>query len=141
MALLPGVRDGRGGIVNRRWYAGIAVMAGLAVGALALAVAQEEPSERLVAAGHAVYHGIGTCHICHGDDGRGLPRLGSNLTDAEWTFADGSLPSIATLIEEGLSAERSTHGMPMPPRAGARLTDRQIHAVSTYVWSLSRRPS
>ncbi len=127
--------------MNRRLAVGGTILAALFVAVLALATAQEEPSAALTAAGDTIYHGVGTCHFCHGDDGSGLPRLGSNLTDGEWTFSDGSISSIEALIEAGLSAERSSHGMPMPPRAGATLTAEQVHAVSVYVWSLSRPPS
>jgi mono/diheme cytochrome c family protein len=127
--------------MNGRLLAGTSMSAALIVAALALATAQEEPSAGLMAAGDTIYHGVGTCHFCHGDDGRGLPRLGSNLTDGEWMFGDGSLRSIEALINAGLSAEQSSHGMPMPPRAGAPLTVEQVHAVSAYVWSLSRPSS
>ncbi len=141
MALLPSLRGGCVAVMNRWLGAGVAVSAALVGYTLAFAFAQEPPTPVLVATGESIYHGVGTCHFCHGDDGRGLPRLGSNLTDAEWLFTDGSLASIEALIHAGLSAERSSHGMPMPPRAGAPLSTEQVHAVSAYVWTLSQRPT
>ena len=94
-------------------------------------------SERLIASGDSIYKRAG-CGNCHGAQGRGLEDTGSDLTDDIWTFTDGSYPGIVALISTGITAEESTHGMPMPPKAAVFLTPAEIEAVSAYVWALRR---
>ncbi len=91
----------------------------------------------MVREGKRLFGGNGLCYTCHGPDGKGLPRLGSSLTDGQWQHSDGSYKGIAATIEKGVSAERSSTGIPMPPRAGADLTDDQVRAVAAYTWTLS----
>lgn len=91
----------------------------------------------MVRQGRRLFSGAGLCSSCHGHDGRGLPNLASNLTDREWSHSDGSYKGIVSTIETGVPAERSSTGIPMPPRAGANLTDEQVRAVAAYVWTLS----
>ncbi|MFQ5690451.1 MAG: c-type cytochrome [Gemmatimonadota bacterium] len=92
-----------------------------------------------VARGDTVFHGAGFCFTCHGADAKGIPGLGSDLTDARWRHGDGSYGALRTVIAAGVPAERSGSGVPMPPRGGARLTDAQVGAVAAYVWVLSHR--
>ncbi|MDP2481426.1 MAG: c-type cytochrome [Candidatus Palauibacterales bacterium] len=95
----------------------------------------------MVREGKRLFGGAGLCYSCHGPDGKGLPELGSNLTDGQWQHSDGSYKGIVGTIEKGVSAERSSTGIPMPPRAGADLSDDQVRAVSAYTWTLSHSGS
>ncbi|MFQ5551955.1 MAG: hypothetical protein ACE5FJ_12040, partial [Gemmatimonadales bacterium] len=61
-----------------------------------------------------------------------------NLTDNEWLHAKGSFLTIVSTVLSGVPAERSHLGTTMPPRGGANLTVREVHAVASYVWALSR---
>lgn len=91
----------------------------------------------MVSAGAELFSGDALCHACHGVDGTGVANLGADLTDTEWKHIDGSYTEIVDLITEGVTAEASTSGIPMPPRAGANLSDAQVRDVAAYVWTLS----
>jgi hypothetical protein len=49
--------------------------------------------------------------------------------------SDGSYEGISQSIEAGVSADKSTIGVAMPPKGGS---DEQLRAVAAYVWSLSQ---
>jgi len=114
-------------------------IAGVATVLLTVDVPVQEPpggvTPKLIASGDSIYRRAG-CGTCHGEAGRGLADTGSDLTDESWTFTDGSFRGIIRLISSGVTAEESTHGMPMPPKAAVFLTPDEIEAVSAYVWSL-----
>jgi mono/diheme cytochrome c family protein len=95
-------------------------------------------TEEMIAQGAEVYKGPGICSSCHGPDGQGVPNLGSNLADAEWTHSDGSFEGILKSIETGVGADKSTNGVAMPPKGGGPISDEQLSAVAAYVWSLSQ---
>lgn len=99
----------------------------------------EGVTAEMLSRGEELFQGAGFCYTCHGQEGRGVPRLGSDLGDDEWVHGDGSYESIAQRIRAGVTAEASTVGVPMPPRGGGRLSDEQVRAVAAYVWALSRR--
>lgn len=103
--------------------------------------AQELPegvTMAMVQEGNDIFHGAGICSSCHGANGAGLPNLGANLTDTEWLHSDGSYDAIVQTIMNGVTAEESTTGVPMPPKAGTTITDDQVKAAAAYVWSLSK---
>ena len=106
------------------------------------AVAQTElPSgvtDAMVAEGGTIFKGAGICFTCHGQDAKGVPGLGADLTDSEWTHSDGSYEKILATIMAGVT---SPTGAVMPPKGGPPLTDDQVKAVAAYVWSLSNKPS
>lgn len=105
------------------------------------AAAQELPpgvTAETVERGRQLYLGDGFCHTCHGRDGRGLPDLGAGLTGGDWNYSDGSLEGLEEVIQEGVLAETSSTGIPMPPRGGAGLSPEEVRALAAYVWSLSR---
>lgn len=87
------------------------------------------------AAGHAIFTGKGACFACHGPDAKGTP-LAPNLTDSTWLHIDGSLDAIVKLVTEGVPTPKNAPA-PMPPKGGAALTDVEIRAVASYVYSLS----
>lgn len=86
--------------------------------------------------GRRLYLDRASCHACHGREGRGVPGMGSSLTDGEWIVADGSPGSLLDVVRSGVPAARSPSGVPMPPRGGARLGDEEMRAVVAYLLSL-----
>ena len=141
--------------MNRmRWAVGAS--AALGVGALLTAslgwsaagpgseARQELPegvTAAMIALGDSIFHGPGFCYTCHGPEAKGVPQLGSDLTDDEWTQTDGTYPGLVERVTDGVTAENSSSGIPMPPKGGARLSDEQVQAVAAYVWTLSRDDS
>ena len=89
-------------------------------------------------AGRAVYVGAGTCFTCHGMNARGIPPLGSDLTDRQWAHTDGSLGGIALVVGHGIPASSGQRGM---PGLATRLTEEQIRQVSAYTYAISRPPA
>ena len=105
------------------------------------AMPQELPegvTPAMVEEGEGIYNGAGICMSCHGATGEGIPSLGANLTDDEWLHVDGSYESIVENILEGVTAQESSSGVPMPAKGGTAITDDQVNAVAAYVWTLSK---
>jgi mono/diheme cytochrome c family protein len=87
------------------------------------------------AAGSLLFHGKGRCFTCHGEGGQGTPRLGSALTDTDWSSGNGSLASIVDVMTHGVALpERGS--VAMPGYAGM-LTAREIALTAAYVYTLS----
>jgi cytochrome c oxidase cbb3-type subunit 3 len=101
------------------------------------APAAEASSSALIARGDAVFHGPGNCYACHGSKGAGL--VGPNLTDSEWIHSKGTLEEIEAQIVHGVTKEESKNGIPMPPKGGGTISDEDIKACATYVYSLSQK--
>jgi len=93
-------------------------------------------TDKMISDGEAIFKGAGTCFACHGQDAKGMPALGANLTDTEWTHADGTYESIVATIKSGAQA---ASGAVMPPKGGPNLSEEQVRAVAAYVWSLSHK--
>jgi mono/diheme cytochrome c family protein len=135
---------------GRRAGIGITTAATAALAAAAQWLPADEPgtfevqelpagvTSQMIVQGRDLFRTDALCHACHGVDGKGIPNLGSDLTDREWKHIDGSYPQIVVLITKGVTAEASSSGIPMPPRAGAKLSDNQVRFVAAYVWTLSR---
>jgi cytochrome c oxidase cbb3-type subunit 3 len=71
------------------------------------------------------------CAACHGMDGKGNQALGApNLTDDIWLHGYGEA-AIISMINGGKVNQ-------MPAQAG-KLTEAQIHVLSSYVWGLSNK--
>lgn len=87
--------------------------------------------------GRKVFHGEvagATCAGCHGADGIGTP-VGPNLSSGKWLWGDGSLASLTTTITNGVT-EPKQHPGAMPPMGGVTLSDKDLKAVSAYVWAI-----
>lgn len=97
-----------------------------------------EVTREMVARGRRLYRGEGLCYSCHGTRGRGVPRAGSSLRDRKWLHSDGTYRSLLARVANGVSADASASGMPMPPRGGADLTADEVRAVTAWVWWFSR---
>jgi mono/diheme cytochrome c family protein len=98
----------------------------------------EGVTTEMVAQGKELFAGPGQCTVCHGPTGEGVPGLGANLTDDEWTQSDGSYEGIVQTILNGVDPAKSTIGTAMPPKGGSTITDEQVKAVAAYVYTLSR---
>jgi len=93
-----------------------------------------------VALGDRIFHGQGgaTCAGCHGSNAKGTP-LAPDLTDNKWLWGDGSVPSIAETITDGVPNPKDYHSG-MPPMGGdAQLSPTDVLALADYVWALSQR--
>jgi mono/diheme cytochrome c family protein len=91
----------------------------------------------MVAEGKTIYAGAGICSSCHGPAGEGIPNLGANLGDGEWLHSEGDYEGIVQTVMTGVTADKSSSGVPMPAKAGTNITDNQVKAVAAYVWTLS----
>lgn len=98
----------------------------------------EGVSDAMVEQGRRIYLGDGFCYTCHGRDGRGVANLGASLTDGDWAHTDGSYQGLVDRIRQGVPADESPSGVPMPPTGGSGLSPEQVRAVAAYVWTLSR---
>jgi glucose/arabinose dehydrogenase/mono/diheme cytochrome c family protein len=90
-----------------------------------------------VALGDRIFHGEaseGTCSGCHGSDAGGT-SVGPPLNNGVWVQSDGSLASIAHIIDSGVAHPRNYTGV-MPPKGGAPLSDSDVAAVAAYVWAI-----
>jgi glucose/arabinose dehydrogenase len=90
-----------------------------------------------VALGERIFHGEasnGTCSGCHGSDAGGT-SVGPPLNNGVWVQSDGSLTSIAHIIDTGVTHPRNYTGV-MPPKGGAPLSDSDVAAVADYVWAI-----
>ncbi len=80
-------------------------------------------------AGRAVYHGQGTCMICHGASLEG--GVGPALTAHEWKDAKGgSYAAILGVVMKGVD------GTAMVAHPGG-ITDDQARQAAAYVWAVS----
>jgi len=84
-------------------------------------------------AGRTVFHGQGTCAVCHGQNLEG--GIGLALTAHEWKDAKGgSLAAIAGVITKGVD------GTAMVAHPGG-INDGQARQVASYIWAVSHNKS
>ncbi|MCJ7629185.1 MAG: cytochrome c [Longimicrobiales bacterium] len=89
---------------------------------------------KMISDGGGIFKGAGLCFACHGQDAKGMPGLGANLTDSEWIHIDGSYEKIVETITKGTT---SSAGVAMPPKGGSAISEADVKALAAYVWSLS----
>jgi cytochrome c oxidase cbb3-type subunit 3 len=71
------------------------------------------------------------CAACHGADGKGTQAMGApNLTDDIWLHGYGEAAVVA-MVNGGKMNQ-------MPAQVG-KLTEGQIHILTSYVWGLSNK--
>jgi len=102
---------------------------------------QPAPDKALVARGDSVFKGkLGgaICTTCHGQNAKGMPGMGPDLTDAKWLHGDGSLKFIETIVRTGVTKAKESP-MVMPPFGGVPLDSAKVSAVAAYVYSLSHK--
>jgi glucose/arabinose dehydrogenase/mono/diheme cytochrome c family protein len=92
-----------------------------------------------VALGEEIFHGQNgaTCIGCHGTNAKGTP-LGPDLTAKHWLWGDGSVPSIAQTITNGVPNPKNYRSA-MPPMGGAQLAPSEVLALADYVWALNNQ--
>lgn len=103
-----------------------------------LPLARGVTREQLVLGDH-IFHGEtagGTCSGCHASDGKGSV-VGSDLTQGQRLWGDGSLDALAMTIVQGVPAPKRTFGA-MPPLGGAPLSSTDVAAVAAYVWAIGQ---
>jgi len=71
------------------------------------------------------------CAACHGPDGKGMQAIGSaNLTDNIWLHGFGE-KAIMDMVNNGK--------VNVMPAQASKLTEAQIHVLTSYIWSLSHK--
>jgi mono/diheme cytochrome c family protein len=97
---------------------------------------------RQIARGDSLFHSS-SCATCHGRTGKGTAH-GPDLTSGNFVQIDGTYEGIVKIITTGVPEDKITDPSfpePMPPRGGGTpgLSDDEIRALATYVYSLSHR--
>ena len=118
------------------------VFTAVPVGSALQAQGADTVTAAVSARGDSIFQGKaagGMCFTCHGQNGKGAPGLGPDLTDAKWLHGDGSISFLTAIIKAGVMKPKQS-ATTMPPGGGQSLTPDQITAVATYVYSLSHRP-
>ena len=117
----------------------VLLLSASAVSAQAGSSLPEGVTPAMVSTGETLYKSIGLCFACHGPDGRGVPGAGVDLTDDEWLHDDPSFEALVQRILDGVGPESTKTGVIMLPKGGSQVTDEQIRAIASYVWSLWQR--
>ncbi len=89
-----------------------------------------------VAGGKAIFDRV--CATCHGKDAKGLPRLGKNLHDNEFTKSLSDQELVA-FLKEGRPANHPLNetGVDMPPKGGdPSITDEKLADVVAFLRTL-----
>lgn len=80
-----------------------------------------------------------SCSTCHGQDGKGVPNLGKDLTLANPFMKGKSDAELLAFIKEGRAADdpANTTKIAMPPKGGAAaLTDAELLAIVAHLRGL-----
>jgi mono/diheme cytochrome c family protein len=94
-----------------------------------------------IAEGKALFEApTSNCTRCHGADGTGGTR-GPNLMDSVWVHSNGMPAGIAHTITEGVPKDsiKGNFQFPMAPKGRATITDAQVNAIASYLWSASHK--
>jgi len=130
--------------------AGVLLMLPAALAAMAVALPEEPENRYEVLAeeygldAESIWRGRrasrSTCVMCHGADGRGVPRLGKPLRNNA-NVQGMSDAELATLIESGRPASdpENTTGVAMPAGGGGPLTDQRTQDLVAYLRTLQDR--
>ena len=76
-----------------------------------------------------------TCAACHGMNGKGLPKLGKDLTTSTF-IAEKTDAQLLAFVKKGRlpSDPLNTTGVAMPPKGGnPALTDQQLMDIISYI--------
>lgn len=99
---------------------------------------EQSITPQMVALGDSIFRGQaanGICYTCHGPDANGT-ALAPSLRDDAWLNTDGSLGGIANTVRTGVLQPKQFPA-PMPPQGPPVLTEEQVRAVASYVYSLT----
>jgi mono/diheme cytochrome c family protein len=92
---------------------------------------------KAIAKGRQLFHGVGDCSSCHGDDGVGTDE-GPALATGPWKNGDGSFPWLLHMTRHAGWGARTREDDPRPMRGPTVLDSAQVRRVAAYVWSISR---
>ncbi|HLV26496.1 MAG TPA: c-type cytochrome [Gemmatimonadales bacterium] len=92
----------------------------------------------LIAEGKKVYEGASgaICATCHGQNAKGVPGIGPDLTDGKWLHGDGSFEFLKRIVKEGVMQPKESPSV-MPPYGGVPFDDQRLAAVAAYIHSLN----
>ena len=114
----------------------VLIVLGLGASALfARASASQAPDSTAVtpaaiSAGRVIFHGTGTCAVCHGANLQGA--VGPRLTAHKWKDATGgSYTAILGVVMRGVA------GTAMVSHPGG-ISDAEAQQVAAYVWAVSQ---
>ncbi len=82
-----------------------------------------------------------TCAACHGQDAKGLPKLGKDLITSQFV-AEKTDEGLLAYVKEGRlpSDPLNTTGVAMPPKGGnPSLTDEQIMDIIAYMREIHQK--
>jgi mono/diheme cytochrome c family protein len=88
-------------------------------------------SPAMLEAGRKIFHGKGTCSLCHGDKLQGGP-IAPALTGPRWLHITGTYEAIIDRVDNGLP------GTPMVPHPGG-ITESEVFLVASYVYAVSHQ--
>jgi disulfide bond formation protein DsbB len=76
-----------------------------------------------------------SCASCHGQDAKGMPNLGKDLTTSEFVAGQSDADLVAFIkVGRDTSDPANTTGVAMPPKGGnPALTDEQLGDVVAYI--------
>ena len=120
----------------QRVVAGVALLVGVAVFAAACGGGQPGPADPAVQRGKVTYDRV--CATCHGKDARGLPKLGRDLHDNEFTESK-SADELVEFLKVGRPAfhELNVTGVDMPPKGGdPTITEEDLRNVVAFLRTL-----
>ena len=86
-------------------------------------------SPAMIDAGRKIFHGIGTCAVCHGPNLQGGP-VAPALTGKTWRHISGTFDAIVNRIDEGLK------GTLMVSHPG-KISESQVFLAAAYVYAVS----
>jgi mono/diheme cytochrome c family protein len=115
---------------SRLLYALVCAAVALALApGVAVAQAVDSMSPAAISAGRDVYHGAGTCQVCHGMNLEGGP-LAPTLKAHAWKDAKGGgYDAILTVIMKGVP------GTAMVSHPGG-ISDADAQKVAAYIWAV-----
>jgi cbb3-type cytochrome c oxidase subunit III len=96
--------------------------------------AAASPDKNVLAAGKAIYQDL--CSSCHTPDGKGIPNLFPNLSEAATVSARDPATVLRVILQgaQSVATDREPTG-PAMPAFGWQLDDAQVAAVASYVRS------
>jgi mono/diheme cytochrome c family protein len=114
----------------RLLYALVCVASAFALSpGVAMAQVADSASPAAISAGRDIYHGAGTCQVCHGQNLEGGP-LAPTLKAHEWKDAKGGgYDAILSVITKGVP------GTAMVSHPGG-ISDADAKKVAAYVWAV-----
>lgn len=99
---------------------------------------EQSITPQMIALGDSIFRGQaanGICYTCHGPDANGT-ALAPSLRDSAWLNTDGSLGGIANTVRTGVLQPKQFPA-PMPAQGPPVLSEEQVRAVASYVYSLT----